>query len=292
MDSKGDVAKKALVTGGNQGIGKGIVRCLAENGYDVAFTYYSAKAEADKISSVVKGKYGRICIVYQADFTIKGKAEEIVKKAYEDMGGLDLLVNNAAVLEKTGCLYDADIDLIDTHINANFRAYVLAMREAARIMMKNGVRGNIINITSHRAERPFPGDSVYGGIKAAINRVTQSLALEVAPYGIRANCVEPGAIEIRTREEYMRKGTPMADIEDREILGTKVPLGRIGQPEDIGNAVVWLASEKASYVTGIWLRVDGGLCLPGMPEKRRENGESDLGWGYVREKTENDMKNW
>ena len=136
----------------------------------------------------------------------------------------------------------------------------------ARYMKAHEVKGCIINITSSRAERAYPGDCVYGGIKAAVNRASQSMALDLAPYGIRVNCVAPGAICIRTPEEIKAEGR--TELEGFwESLGERIPMGRNGTPKDIGRAVVFLASENAAYITGEVLRVDGGLILPGMPEK-------------------------
>ena len=138
-------------------------------------------------------------------------------------------------------------------------------------MKEHNIKGNIINITSSRAQRAYPEDCVYGGIKAAVNRASQSMALDLAPYGIRVNCVAPGAVCIRTPEQIKKEGrTDLEGFWERN-----------GTPEDIGNAVVFLASEKASYITGEVLRVDGGLILPGMPEKTEEGQNT---WGGIAKK--------
>lgn len=136
------------------------------------------------------------------------------------------------------------------------------MQEAARYMVKNKVRGSLINITSSRGERAYAGDFLYGGLKAGLNRAIQSIALDLAPYGIRVNNVAPGAVRVRDKQELVNQGK----IDFWDDLGKKIPLERCGMPEDIGEAVAFLASEKASYITGTTLRIDGGLILPGMPE--------------------------
>ncbi len=151
-------------------------------------------------------------------------------------------------------------------LNLDLLNYLVLSSKAARYMKAHEVKGCIINITSSRAERAYPGDCVYGGIKAAVNRASQSMALDLAPYGIRVNCVAPGAICIRTPEEIKAEGR--TELEGFwESLGERIPMGRNGTPKDIGRAVVFLASENAAYITGEVLRVDGGLILPGMPEK-------------------------
>lgn len=181
-----------------------------------------------------------------------------------DLGGLDLLVNNAGltIFESLQNIQEETLDLL---INLDFKNYILMMREAANYMIASGTKGNIINITSSRGEQSYPEDGLYGGLKAGLNRAICSFALDVSQYGIRINNVAPGAIRIRTREELIEGGNvAMADFWDE--LGNRIALGRSGLPEDIGHAVAFLASDKASYITGTTLRVDGGLILPGMPE--------------------------
>ena len=283
--------KKALVTGGERGIGRGIVHCLAEAGYDIATTYLYDTKEAERIVHEVNA-LGRECFVYQADLSDLKTTEELISKAVSDLGDLDLLVNNAAVKASYDMLYNLTAQEIDLMSAVNFRGYMLLMRDALRYMMKTGKRGNIVNISSLSASRAFPRFSLYGGLKAAICRTTTEVALEAAPYGIRVNSVLPGAIDVRTREESIRDGISQEDIEDRENLGAKIPLQRLGLPKDIGQAVVWLASDAASYVTGANIPVDGGLSLPGMPENRRKPEETDLGWSYQKILTKEDMKDW
>ena len=247
--------KKAIVTGASRGIGKGIAMCLAEEGYDLAISYVSKKEEADKVVEQISETYHTRCFAYQA---------ALQEKAVSDLGGLDLLVNNAGltIFESLQNIQEETLDLL---INLDFKNYILMMREAANYMIASGTKGNIINITSSRGEQSYPEDGLYGGLKAGLNRAICSFALDVSQYGIRINNVAPGAIRIRTREELIEGGNvAMADFWDE--LGNRIALGRSGLPEDIGHAVAFLASDKASYITGTTLRVDGGLILPGMPE--------------------------
>lgn len=256
--------KKAIVTGASRGIGKGIAMCLAEEGYDLAISYVSKKEEADKVVEQISETYHTRCFAYQAALQEEGAGKALFDQAVADLGGLDLLVNNAG-LTIFESLQDIQEETLDLLINLDFKNYILMMREAANYMIASGTKGNIINITSSRGEQSYPEDGLYGGLKAGLNRAICSFALDVSQYGIRINNVAPGAIRIRTREELIEGGNvAMADFWDE--LGNRIALGRSGLPEDIGHAVAFLASDKASYITGTTLRVDGGLILPGMPE--------------------------
>ena len=258
------MSKKAIVTGASRGIGKGIAMCLAAEGYDLAISYASKKEEAEKVAEQIRETYHTRCLIYQASLQEKGAGKALFDRAVADLGGLDLLVNNAG-LTIFESLQDIQEETLDLLINLDFKNYILMMREAANYMIASGTKGNIINITSSRGEQSYPEDGLYGGLKAGLNRAICSFALDVSQYGIRINNVAPGAIRIRTREELIEGGNvAMADFWDE--LGNRIALGRSGLPEDIGHAVAFLASDKASYITGTTLRVDGGLILPGMPE--------------------------
>ena len=258
------MSKKEIVTGASRGIGKGIAMCLAAEGYDLAISYASKKEEAEKVAEQIRETYHTRCLIYQAALQEKGAGKALFDRAVADLGGLDLLVNNAGltIFESLQEIKEETLDLL---INLDFKNYILMMREAANYMIASGTKGNIINITSSRGEQSYPEDGLYGGLKAGLNRAICSFALDVSQYGIRINNVAPGAIRIRTREELIEGGNvAMADFWDE--LGNRIALGRSGLPEDIGHAVAFLASDKASYITGTTLRVDGGLILPGMPE--------------------------
>lgn len=264
--------KKALITGGSRGIGKGIAYSLAAEGYDIAFSY-SSKAEAARaVSDDLVQTYGVRCFCYQAKLELPGAAKALFDQAVNDLGGLDVLVNNAGltIFEPLGKLTENALDFM---INLDFKSFLLMMNYAAEYMIEHKVRGNIINITSSRGERAYPEDGLYGGLKAGLNRAIQSFALDVAGYGIRINNVAPGAIRVRTNEERIAEGRDPGFWDE---LGTRIPLGRAGLPEDIGNAVAYLVSDKASYVTGITQRVDGGLILPGPPEDAASDAAA---WG-------------
>ncbi len=254
--------KKAFVTGGSRGIGRGVVRCLAADGYDVFFTYRTKKEDADALVAEITGRFGVKAKAIRASLHEPGEGVRAFREAVRFLGGLTLLVNNAGatVFEPITDLTEENMDYM---IALDFRNYLLLMREASRYMISRKTEGSIVNVTSTRGARAYPGDGVYGALKAGLNRAIQSFALDLAPYRIRVNNVGPGAIRIRTKEELAGSGIS-ADFWDS--LGDAIPLGRSGLPEDIGKAVVFLASENAAYITGQTLNVDGGLILPGMPE--------------------------
>lgn len=288
------MSKKALVTGGSRGIGKGIALALADVGCDVAISYMGNEEAAVSVARLIQEK-GQACHYYQASLDKPGEGEKLFEKAVQALGGLDLLVNNAG---QTICepIYGITEENLDHLINLDFRTFVLMMRNATKYMVDNGIKGNVINITSSRGERAYPECGVYCGLKAALNHAVAAFALDVSGYGIRINNVAPGATRVRTKdelfamkqgdktdyfwkEEFADKSKPIgSDFWDE--LGEAIPLGRSGLPEDIANAVVFLASEKASYITGITLRVDGGLIIPGMPEGfAGQGGLAAGGWG-------------
>ena len=199
------MSKKAIVTGASRGIGKGIAMCLAAEGYDLAISYASKKEEAEKVAEQIRETYHTRCLIYQAALQEKGAGKALFDQAVSDLGGLDLLVNNAGltIFESLQEIKEETLDLL---INLDFKNYILMMREAANYMIASGTKGNIINITSSRGEQSYPEDGLYGGLKAGLNRAICSFALDVSQYGIRINNVAPGAIRIRTREELIEAG--------------------------------------------------------------------------------------
>ena len=256
--------RKAIVTGASRGIGRGIAMCLAAEGYDLALSYASRRSEAEAVAERIRKGYGCRCFIYQASLNKDGEGKKLFDRAVTDLGGLDLLVNNAGVTYFEP-LQELTEESMDYMINLDFRNYIWMMSYASRYMIQNRIRGSIVNVTSTRGEQAYPADGIYGALKAGLNRAIKSFALDVSEYGIRINNVAPGAIRIRTDEE-LRAGGHLEMGAFWDELGHRIPLGRSGLPEDIGNAVVFLASDRASYITGMTIRVDGGLILPGMPE--------------------------
>lgn len=288
------MSKKALVTGGSRGIGKGIALALADEGYDVAISYMGNEEAASSVVQQIEAK-GRDGFAFQAALDKADTCNALFEQAVAALGGMDLLVNNAG---QTICepIYGITEENLDHLINLDFRTFVQMMRNATKYMIDHDIKGNVINITSSRGERAYPECGVYCGLKAGLNHAVAAFALDVSGYGIRINNVAPGATRIRTKEELfaMKEGNKTdyfwkEEFSDKsrpigsdfwDELGEAIPLGRAGLPEDIANAVVFLSSEKASYITGITLRVDGGLIIPGMPEGfAGQGGLAAGGWG-------------
>jgi len=264
------MSKNALVTGASSGIGEGIAYALAAEGYTITFVHHHDADNANRVKSKIENEFDVPCHVLEGNLATEQFPLKVVEYAVENMGAIDVLINNAgrSPFEK---ILDMKLDTTNDVFGLNFRAPLLLTQAVAKHMIENDIRGSIVNTASTRGFRAYSGDAVYGGLKAALIRATQSIALDLAPYGIRVNCVAPGAIQVRHSEQI---DTFYA------TLGKRIPLGREGTPNDIGNAVAFLVSDKASYITGTTLQVDGGLILPGMPE-HVPDGYSNYGWGVI-----------
>ena len=195
------MSKKAIITGGESGIGRGIALALAGEGYDIAFSYWPDAVNAEdfvKKTTTDIEALGRKCFSYSGDFSEKEICKEFFDYATTHLGGLDLLVNNAGV-NKPKALQDIDEENLDFLLTLDFRTYIMMMHMAARYMIDHKVSGNIINITSSRGQRSYPNCGLYCGMKAGLNHMIEAFALDVADYGIRINNVAPGTVRIRSK---------------------------------------------------------------------------------------------
>lgn len=236
---------RALVTGASRGIGAAIAKALAAEGADVAITYEKSAESAAKVVSAITAK-GRRGVAIQADSADANAVRASVDKAVAELGGLDILVNNAGIL-RLGELKDMPLADIDALLNVNVRAPFIATKAALAYLAKGG---RIITIGSYVAERvPTPILCVYAATKAALAAFTKALARELGPKEITANLVQPGPVDT----DMFPANGPHAE-KAKQFLA----LGRYGAPEDIANAVAFLASAKAQYITGSTLTVDGG----------------------------------
>lgn len=237
--------KRALVTGGSRGIGAAIALALAENGADVAFTYKSSPEKAQAVVDSIE-RLGRRAVAIQADSAIAQDVTRSVNEAVAVLGRLDILVNSAAI-GLNGNIADIDVNDYQRLMDVNVRAPVLFAKAVIPHLAEGG---RIISIGSGLGERvPFPGVTAYAMSKAALTSFTRGLSRELGPKGITVNLVQPGS----TDTDSNPANGAAADFQ-RSLSS----LGRFGEPREVANAVVFLASPAASVITGAVLTADGG----------------------------------
>lgn len=242
--------KTAVVTGASKGIGAAIARYLASAGAAVVVNYSSSKAGADRVVAEILENGGQ-AVAVQADVSQPAEVRKLFEEATQAFGKLDILVNNAGIYE-FGSLEEVTPEHFHKQFNLNVLGLLLASQEAARLFGSDG--GSIINISSMVATLTPEGSSVYNATKAAVDAVTKTLAKELGPRQIRVNSINPGMVET---EGAHTAGIIGSDFQKQVEADT--PLRRIGQPHDIAPAVVFLASDEASWITGETLYISGGL---------------------------------
>lgn len=245
----------AVVTGGGRGIGEGIAIGLAEAGADVVLAARRT-AEIEAVAEKVRA-LGRRALAVTTDMMEIEQVQALAERAFADMGALTCWVSNAGGADDRvpRTLLDMPERQWDFQLNLNLKAVWTGAQAAAKIMKDHG-GGTIINISSQAANRASPFNGPYAVAKTGVNNLTQTLAVELAPFGIRVNAVSPGPIPTEVFLEF----TKMTQ-EDIPEMGRKfgVPLGRVGTPEDIAPAVVYLASPASSWLTGQDIVINGGL---------------------------------
>jgi glucose 1-dehydrogenase len=256
--------QKALVTGANSGIGRAVAIALGEAGADVAVNYVTGDQAANDVVAAIHAQ-GASAEAYRADVSSEEQVATMFREVIARFGTLDILVNNAGL--QRDCAFPAmTLEQWHTVLNVNLTGQFLCAREAVREFLRRGIvpdvscaAGKIICMSSVHQEIAWAGHANYATSKGGIKLLMESLAQEMAPHRIRVNAIAPGAI--RTPINTSAWNTPEA----YKSLMTLVPYGRIGEPEDIARAAVWLASDLSDYVVGTTLFVDGGMTLyPGF----------------------------
>ncbi len=243
--------KVCLVTGGSRGIGRAIVTAMAEAGADVAFTYHTSKEAAEALAQSISEQKKVRCRGYQADVAVAEQMQQVVAQVEKDLGPITILVNNAGInrdksfLKMTRSMWD---EVIHVDLDGVFYTTQLVVQD-----MLGAGWGRIINISSIVGQTGNFGQTNYAAAKGAVIAFTESLARELARKSITVNAVAPGFIETD-----MVRGMPEASINQVKAM---TPMGRLGKPEEIADAVVFLASPRSSYVTGQVLAVNGGMYM-------------------------------
>ena len=253
--------KVALVTGSSQGIGQGIVLRLAQEGADVVINYRSHPEGAEETLAKVQGMGGK-CYMAQCynshGYTIKAdlgsvvEVKQLIADSIAHFGRLDILVNNAGI-EKHAPLWEITEEDYDAVMNVNLKGVLFATQAFVQHLIQSNRQGKIINISSVHEELPFPNFTAYCVSKGGMKMLTRNLAVELGSLGITINNVAPGAIETPINTKLLN------DPEKLGALLQNIPLGRLGQPQDIASLVAFLASSDANYITGSTFFVDGGL---------------------------------
>ncbi len=241
--------KTALVTGGSRGIGYSIVKKFAKNGANVAFTYLNSAERAKTIVAELVSAYGVKVMAYQSDAASYSASEDLVNDVIKDFGRIDILVNNAGIT-KDNLILRMSEEQFDEVIKSNLKSIFNLTKHVAKHMLRQK-SGSIINLSSIVGLRGQAGQSNYAASKAGIIGFSKSIAEEFGSRNIRCNAISPGFIE-----------TDMTHVlaeDTKKNLLSQIPLGRMGQAEDIANAALFLGSDMSAYITGQVLSVCGGM---------------------------------
>jgi len=256
--------QKALVTGANSGIGRAVALALAAAGADVVVNFVSGEHAAEDVATEIRA-LGRLAIPHLADVSVEDEVRAMFERAISEFGTLDIVVNNAGI-QRDAPFEHMTLDDWRAVLDVNLTGQFLCAREAVREFKRRGVvedvsvaAGKIIAISSVHDVIPWAGHVNYAASKAGAAMMTKSIAQEVAADHIRVNAIAPGAIKTNINEKAWDSPRALANLLEL------IPYGRIGTPDDVANAAVWLASDASDYVHGATLFIDGGMTLyPGF----------------------------
>ena len=242
--------KTAIISGASRGIGRAIAISLAKEGYAVIAGFCHNKEKAQEVCDLII-KDGGIAEAYKCDVSVASEVKSMVDYVKSKYGHLDAAVANAGI-GAYGMLIDHSDETISSVINTNLVGCITLCREAGKVMLSQK-SGNIVTISSMWGQVGGSCESVYSATKGGIIAFSKALAKELAPNGVRVNCVAPGFIDTDINSNLTQQ--------DKDAIVEDIPLSRAGTPEDVATAVVWLTSDKASYVTGQVISVNGGLVI-------------------------------
>ena len=240
--------KVAIVTGASKGIGAAIARRFGEAGAAVAVNYASSKADADRVVDEIVRKGGK-AVAVQANVSKSADVKRLFAETKAKLGAPSILVNNAGVFTFQP-LEDVTEEEFHRQFDINVLGALLATREAARVF--DGAGGSVINLSTIASVNPVPASVIYSSSKAAVDTMTRALALELAPKKIRVNAIAPGATETEGTK------TIGLTMETAKAIGMVMPMGRMGQPDDIARVALFLASDQSAWLTGERISASGG----------------------------------
>ena len=253
--------KVVVITGASKGLGKAMALRFGEEKAKVVVNYRSTKKDLDEIVGSIKSSGGD-AITVQADISKEEDVIKLINEAVEAFGTIDVMINNAG-LENEFPSHELSLEDWNKVISTNLTGCFLGSREAIKYMVEHNVKGSVINMSSVHEQIPWPHFVHYAASKGGVKLMSETLALEYAPKGIRVNTICPGAINTPINEEKFN------DPEAKQQVLDLIPMGYIGKPEEVAACAVWLASKESSYVTGLSLFVDGGMTqYPGFQAGR------------------------
>ena len=245
------MAPTVLITGASRGIGAATARLFAQEGWDVAVNFNFSQCEAERLVHELR-ELGRKAVPIQADVSVPEEAARMVREAEAALGALDALVCNAGIALPQQLLTDTTDEQWHTLLSTDLDGVFYTLRAAVPGMVRQK-RGAIVTVSSMWGVTGGSCEVPYSAAKAGVIGLTKSLAKELGPSQLRVNCVAPGAVDTDMNGHL--------SAEDLAVLGEETPLGRMGTPEEIAQAVYFLATERASFITGQVLRVDGGMVI-------------------------------
>lgn len=247
--------KNVLITGGSSGIGQAIAITFARAGANVAFTYNQNKAGATSTLDKIGNNNNKNCAI-KANLSNISCIPGLIEEAEAFFGSIDILVNNAGVVVRSSSFLDTPLDFLEEVLTLNLKVPFILTQSVTQLMKSRGTQGNIINISSISADIVSPGLAHYECSKAALNALTRAAASELAAFNIRVNAIAPGLVATNINKDQWETNS-----EAWVLRSSKIPLGRAGQPQDIANMALFLASEQAQWITGNIIAADGGLTV-------------------------------